>query len=62
MVPLENFLVEEFPENMLMGDAEMEEGDAQEQDVEILNNHGNIQLVFVEIADSFSMDPGLANY
>lgn len=28
VVPLENFLVEEFPENMLMGDAEMEEGDA----------------------------------
>ena len=62
VVPLENFLVEEFPENMLMGDAEMEEGDAQEQDVEILNNQGNIQLGFVEIADSFSMDPGLANY
>jgi hypothetical protein len=44
VVPLENFLVEEFPENMLMGDAEMEEGDAHEQDVEILNNQGNIQL------------------
>lgn len=30
--------------------------------MEILNNQGNIQLGFVEIADSFSMDPGLANY
>lgn len=69
-VPQENWLVEEFPEDMLMDDAELslEAANAAEEDLQsadaqpLQQQDGNIQLGWVEILDDNVMDPGLASY
>jgi hypothetical protein len=68
-LPFENFLVDEFPEDMLMdGDenAAGEADEAQDQNDNDQNDFGlppdNIQLGFVEIANNFDTDPGLENF
>ena len=57
-----NFLVEEFPEDMLMDGEENHEPEdnADQQMADQLSD--NVQLGFVEVLDNFSVDPGLASY
>jgi len=57
-----NFLVEEFPEDMLMDGEENHEPEenADKQMADQLSD--NVQLGFVEVLDNFSVDPGLASY
>jgi len=57
-----NFLVEEFPEDMLMDGEENHEPEdnADQQMADQLSD--NVQLCFVEVLDNFSVDTGLASY
>ena len=56
-----NFLVEEFPEDMLMDGEEIFDQEAN-ADQFMADQPENIQMGFVEVLDGFSVDPGLADY
>ena len=56
-----NFLVEEFPEDMLTDGEENFDQEAN-ADQFMADQPENIQMGFVEVLDGFSVEPGLADY